>query len=107
LNGLDDAVEIGGDIQIPESQRTKPGAAEHRISHRVVVRLDVLSVLAPVHLDDEAVFEADEIQVKSAQRRLTAEMEAVGAEGPQLNPEPGFLRRQAFTKFAGAFDGAP
>jgi hypothetical protein len=61
-------------------------------------------MLTSVHLDDEAAFEADEVQVEAEQWRLAAKMEPVGAQSSQLEPEPGFLRREGLSEFPGAFD---
>ncbi len=63
----------------------------------------VVSVLAPVDLDDQAMPEADKVEIKAEQRRLSAEMEAIGAHLPKLQPEARFLRGQTFSQLSGAF----
>jgi len=90
-----DAIEVRVDVGIPEPQGAEAGPAEHRIAHGVMVGLNVLPMLAAVDLDDQAAFEADEIKVEAEERRLPAEVGAVPAHCPQLQPQARFLPREA------------
>jgi hypothetical protein len=75
LDRVDNSIEIGVDIGVPEPQRAESHSAEDRIAHRVVIDVTSFGVLAPIVLDDEAVSEADEIQIEPEDRRLTAKVE--------------------------------
>jgi hypothetical protein len=102
LDCLHDAVEILIHLRIPEPKRAEPCPAEDGVAHGVVSHVDIIAVLTSIHLDDKPLPEADKVQIEAEQRRLPAEMEAVGAHGSQLEPNPNLLARQSLAQFAGA-----
>jgi len=69
-----------------------------------MVCLDVLAVLAAVHLDHQPSRMADEVQVIAVKRRLATDMEASVAEPSQAGPENDFGLAHVAAKFAGALD---
>jgi hypothetical protein len=93
LNGLNNAVEVGIDVRVPEPQRAESRAAKNCIAHGVVISLQVLGVLASIDLNNQTMLEADEIQIEPQQWRLAAEVEPVRPHLTKLNPQSNFLRR--------------
>jgi hypothetical protein len=83
LDGLDYAVEVGADIGVPESQRAEASSSKDGVAHRVMLNLPVVvSVLTPIDLYDQALLEADEVEIEAEQRRLAAKVEAVATHQP-------------------------
>jgi hypothetical protein len=102
LDQLDDAVEVRVDVRVPGSDRTKPCPSENRITHGVMISLQVFGVLAAVDFDDQAVLEADKVEIEAQQRRLPTEVKPVSAHLAKLLPEAIFLRRHALAQLTGA-----
>jgi hypothetical protein len=103
LDQLNDAVETGIDVRVPDSDRAKARPAKHRVTHGVVIGLRVFGMLASINFDNQTLLEADEIEIEAEQRRLPTEVESLGPHLPKLNPETDFLRRHRSTQLASAF----
>jgi hypothetical protein len=86
LDGPHHVVEASIDLEIPEAEGLKPGAPEDRIAHGVVIGLRIVGVLTPVHLDDEALLETNEVEIEAEQRRLTTKVETVAPQSSELHP---------------------
>jgi hypothetical protein len=91
-NGVKDAIEIPVDFGIPEAEDAKSHFAKARIARCIVGGVAVKPVLPAIDLDDEAMFEAREVDNERMQRRLSAEMIATFAPSPQVNPKLHLLR---------------
>ena len=80
----DDAIHHGFDIAPdfpgPKSQHAKACAFEDAITNRVVLRLNVASVLESVDFDHQPPREADEVEIVAQDRRLPADMESALAQ---------------------------
>jgi hypothetical protein len=85
-DSLNNAIQVRVDVRVPESQRTKTGAAKDCIAHRIVVRVKILAMLATVDFDHQSLLEADKVQVEADERRLASEVKALGPQLSKLNP---------------------
>ena len=94
MDHLHNAIEVRVDLRIPEPQRPKSGPTQDGVAHSVVISLNnIVGMLAAVDLDDEAMLEADKVEIKSQQRRLPAEMVSFLAQGAKVKPKARFLQR--------------
>ena len=76
------------DFIVPIPQDVEPLRSQPLIAHAVVLALCFLVMLATVQLDNQAFFEADEIDNVFSQRKLTAEFQALKGAGAKPSPEP-------------------
>jgi hypothetical protein len=81
-----DGLPFVEDFIVPIPQDLKPLRSQPLIAHSVVLSLCFRIMLATVQLDDQAFFEADEIDNVFSQRKLTAEFQAF--EGAAAKPSP-------------------
>ena len=102
LDSADDVIEARIDLDVPEPQRTKTGAKQDGVAHRIVIGVDIFGVLTPINLDNKTLLEADEVEVESEQRRLAAKVKSVAAHIPQLKPKLRLLRRQRLPQLPSA-----
>ena len=72
-DGLKHAIRVAKHLMVPEPQNLIALLHQERLTTRVLPLLGC--VLSPVQLDDEAVFEAHEIDDESPKRTLAAELE--------------------------------
>jgi hypothetical protein len=76
-----------------------------RVSARILAQADILSMLRAVHFDNHFVFEADEVEHVTIDRRLTAEVEPLRPQSAQMDPEFNLLRRHVLAQRSGAGNG--
>jgi hypothetical protein len=67
-----------------------------------VIGLDVLGVMASVDFYDQAVLEADEVEIEPQQRRLPTEVESISSHLAKLHPQSDFLRGHDFAQLTSA-----
>ncbi|HEY2710342.1 MAG TPA: hypothetical protein VGI95_20055 [Caulobacteraceae bacterium] len=68
MDRLDNTVQIGADVRIPEPQRSESSLLQDGVAHRVVSYLPrIIRMMAAVHLDDETSLEADEVEIEPHQ----------------------------------------
>ena len=73
----------------------------HSISQGVIIEI----VLAAIHLDDQLLLQANEVDDETLARRLAAEMKAALAPRAQMNPQFDFLRGHCLAQLAGDLVG--
>jgi hypothetical protein len=61
------------------------------------------AVLTAVEFDDEAMFQADEVEDVTATRCLTPEVKTAAAPFTEVNPQLDLLRREGLAKLSRAF----
>jgi hypothetical protein len=71
------ALQIAVDFVVPEPQNSKAFTGKVIVSLRVALGMGVEIMLAAVDLDDEAVFETDEVYNIVITRGLSAEVKAL------------------------------
>ena len=101
-NGLEDIIHPSQHVAIPESQDAKPMGPEECIS--MLVTRSLIEVLAPIQLDNDCGFKADEIADIHAERMLPSEFEATQLSASQASPETPFSLRLIRTQLAGEMD---
>jgi hypothetical protein len=75
------------DFLVPIPQDLEPLRSQPLIAHSVVLPLSFRIMLATVQLNDQAFFEADEIDNGFSQRKLTAEFQALKGAAAEPSPE--------------------
>jgi hypothetical protein len=83
---------------VPESDHTKSARFEKRRPSGIG---GALGVLAPVHFDDQAPFQTDEIEDEAIERRLASEFVPVELAHAQLRPKSPLGVRHSRAKRAG------
>ena len=96
-------VEVFVDLGIPEAQCAKTLRGEMRVALGVMREAGCFTVLTAVDLDDEPMFEADEVENIALERRLSAEVETLGTQPAQMHPQLHLLRGHRLAKRAGSF----
>ena len=86
-------------------QRAEAGSLQDRIAHRVVIDLTlVVGMLAAIDLDDQAVLEADEVEIEAAAAALAGGKWKPSARiCRSCSQQAGFLRGQGFAQLTSAF----
>ena len=82
-----DGLPFVEDFIVPIPQDLEPLRSQPLIAHSVVLALCFRVMLATVQLDDQAFFEADEIDNVFSQRKLTAEFQALKGAAAKPSPE--------------------
>jgi hypothetical protein len=82
-----DGLPFVEDFIVPIPQDLEPLRSQPLIAHSVVLALCLRVMLATVQLDDQAFFEADEIDNVFSQRKLTAEFQALKGAAAKPSPE--------------------
>jgi len=89
-NRFRDPLPFVEDFVVPITQDAETLRSQPLIPHSVVLALRFVIVLATIQLDDQAFFEAYEIDNVFPQRKLTAELQAFECTAPKLPPEKCF-----------------
>ena len=73
--------EVVVQASVPEPENLEPFPREDTVPHPVVIGLALRCMVRAVEFNHQAAIETDEIQEIALERRLTTEVESVGAEG--------------------------
>jgi hypothetical protein len=102
-DGRQHTLEIAIDVMVPETQRPEPLAGKMIVARQISLGMRVEVMLTAVDLDDQVVFETDEIHDVAITRRLAAEVESVLSPCAQMNPQLHLLRGHSFAQAASDF----
>jgi hypothetical protein len=86
------AVSVRNQIAVPESQDAKSAPLQFRVTAAVVS--SIVSVLAPVELDDQLGIEAHEVGNERPYRHLPPKLETRKPPATKIGPELPFMRRR-------------
>src|SRR5262249_24846095 len=86
------SLEIPIDIVVPEAQHRKPKPGEVMIAFHIALCMRVKIVLTAVDLDDEKMFEADEVDDEILKRGRATEGESRAPPRSKVNPHFPLLR---------------
>ena len=89
-DGVADAVEIGHDVQIPETQHAIPALAQPDIASQIADLAPLEAVLIAIDFNNQRPFGTEEIDDVGADRRLAAEAKPLQPRLPQALPKPQF-----------------
>ncbi len=104
-DSVEDALQIGVDIAIPETNDAITRRGQNFVARAVDCCLTVSSVAAAVDFDDKSASTAKEIHDLTVDRRLPAEVDADRAPSSQVHPEFDLLRGHRLAKITGALVG--